>query len=226
MKIKNLLFPAFILFIISCKKTSETSPPPPQDTYLTTTTGSTWSYHQTDFSGVTPISTDYTVTSSSKDTLINARSYHIFNLSTGDYQYLSLSGNDYHQLDSLPAGLGIGVFERLYLKDNVNVGTTWTQSISVTIPGVTIPVPVTLTYTIAEKGISRTVNSTNYTDVIHVSTTISSTIIPSASFTSNINSYYAKKYGLIENSTIVNLDYSGIVENVNVETTLISATLL
>ena len=126
----------------------------------------------------------------------------------------------------MPAGLGTAVFERLYLKDNVSIGSSWAQSLNVTVPGIPFPVPVTLTYQISEKGISRTVNAITYNDVIHVSTTISSSLIPSASLTSSINSYYAKKYGLIENSTIIKLDYTGIVENVNIETKLVSATLL
>jgi hypothetical protein len=226
MKIKNLLFPAFILFIISCKKNSTTNTPQPQDSYLTTTTGSTWNYHQTDSSGSTPVNTDYTVTSAAKDTLVNGRSYHVFNLSTGSNQCLNISGNDYYQYDSLPAGLGTAVFERLYLKDNVSIGSSWAQSTNVTVPGIPFPVPVTLTYQISEKGISRTVNAITYNDVIHVSTTISSALIPSASLTSSIHSYYAKKYGLIENSTIIKLDYTGIVENVNIDTKLVSATLL
>ena len=225
MKIKNLLFPAFLLFIISCKKSSQTNTQP-QGNYLTTTTGSTWNYHQIDSSGSSPVNSDYTVTSSSKDTLVSGRSYHVFNTSAGGNQYLNISGNDYYQFDSLPAGSGSAVFERLYLKDNVNIGSSWTQSTTVTVPGVLFPIPVTLTYQIAEKGISRTVNTQTYTDVIHVSTTISSSLIPSANLTSSINSYYAKKYGLIENTTIINLNYTGIIENVNIEMKIVSATLL
>jgi hypothetical protein len=126
----------------------------------------------------------------------------------------------------LPAGLGTAVFERLYLKDNVNAGATWTQNLSVTVPGSPIPIPITVTYTIAEKGISRTVGSNNYTNVIHVTTSISSALIPSASLTTTIDGYYAEKYGLIENSTVIHLDYLGITEDVNVKTTLVSATIL
>ena len=215
-----------MLFIISCKKNSQTNTQQHQDNYLTTTTGSSWNYHQIDSSGNTPVNKDYTLTSSSKDTLLNGRSYHVFNLSTGSNQYLNISGNDYYQYDSLPAGLGTAVFERLYLKDNVSIGSSWTQSTNVTVPGIPFPVPVTLTYQISEKGISRTVNAITYSDVIHVSTTISSSLIPSANLTSSINSYYAKKYGLIENTTIINLNYTGIIENVNVETKIVNATLL
>jgi len=207
MKIKNLLFLVFILFAISCKKKSITNTPPPQDTYLTT-----------------PVSKDYTLISSSKDTLVNTRTYHVFNLSTGSSQYLALTGNDYYQYDSLPAGLGSTNFEQLYLKDNVAIGTSWSQSSNVIVQGV--PVPVTLTYKISEKGISRIVNSVTYNDVIHVSITISSSLIPSASLISSIDSYYANKYGLIENTTVINLNYGGIVENVKNQTKIVSATLL
>lgn len=225
MKIKNLLFLVFVLFAISCKKKSTaTITPPQQDTYLTTSAGSTWQYHQIDSSGSTPVNKDYTLISSSKDTLVNTRTYHVFNLSTGSNQYLALSGHDYYEYDSLPAGLGSANFEQLYLKDNATIGISWTQSSNVIVQGVSVP--VMLTYTISEKGISRIVNSVTYNDVIHVSITISSSLIPSASLTSNIDSYYAIKYGLIENTTVINLNYSGIIKNVKNQTKIVSATLL
>jgi hypothetical protein len=82
------------------------------------------------------------------------------------------------------------------------------------------------TYSIAEKGISRNVNGKSYTDVIHVSTSIASSLIPAASLTTSINSYYAKKYGLIENTSIISLNYLSIVANINVETKLVSANIL
>ena len=225
MKIKNLLFPVFFLFVISCKKsTTTTVTPQQQDTYFTKSAGSSWNYHERDSSVSTPLNKDYTVTSSSKDTLVNSRSYHVFNVSTGGSEYLALIGNDYYQYDSLPAGFGNSNFERLYLKDNLNVGTSWSQSTNVTIQGITVP--VTLTYKIFQKGQSMTVNSINYSNVIVVSTTISSALIPAANLTSSINSYYVPKYGLIENTTFINLNYSGIIENVNTEIKLVSATLL
>ena len=225
MRIKNLLILVVVLFVISCKKNSTDGvTPQQQDTYLTTFAGSSWNYHEVDSSGSTPVNKDYMLISSSKDTVVNTRSYHVFNVSTGGSQYLTLSGNDYYQYDSLPAGSGNSDFEQLYLKDNVNVGTSWSQSSNVTIQGVTVP--ITLTYKIFQKGISRTVNSINYNNVTVVSTTISSALIPAASLTSSINSYYAPKYGLIENATLINLNYGGITKNVNTEIKLASATLL
>ncbi|MEP6927497.1 MAG: hypothetical protein ABI834_07665 [Ginsengibacter sp.] len=225
MKIKALLFSAFILFIISCKK-SENTTISKQDKYLTTSAGSTWNYHETNSSGPAPVNTDYTLTSTSRDTSINNKSYHIFTNSTGSTRYLSISGNDYYQFDSLPSALGTAALEILYLKDNISIGGTWSQNTSVTLPGVPFPVPITLSYNIAEKGISRSVNGNNYTGVIHVTTSISSSLIPAASLTTNINSYYAEKYGLIESSNIIQLNYLGFVQNVSVETKLVSANLL
>jgi hypothetical protein len=229
MKIKTLLFSAFLLFIISCKK-SETTPtptPPGQDKYITTTAGSTWNYHEIDSSDPSDItSSDFTLTSTDRDSAVGGKTYHIFTNSLGGNQYLNVTGNDYYQFDSLPAAFGNLVFERLYLKDNAAVGASWDQTLNVTLPGVPLPLPVTLTNNIAEKGISRNVNGINYTDVIHVTSTISSSLIPSASLTSSIDSYFAEKYGLIENTNIIHLDYLGIVQDVNIETKLVTATLL
>jgi hypothetical protein len=227
MKLKILFFSAFfLLFVVSCKKKEATNTPqqPPDDKYVTTSTGSTWNYHDINASGAAPVNKDYTLTSTSRDSLINGRSYHVFSNSAGNNQYLNNTGGDYYQFDSLPAGFGTSVIERLYLIDIAPAGISWTQTVSVTLSGV--PIPVTLTYTIAEKGISRSVNGTNYTDVIHVTTSISSSLIPAASFTTNINSYYAKKYGLIETTNIIQVNYLGFVQNINTETKLVSATLL
>ena len=91
--------------------------------------------------------------------------------------------------------------------------------------GVPMAILVNLTNKIVETGISRMVNGTNYTGVIHVSTTISSTSIPAANLTSSIDGYYAPNYGLIENSTLVNLNYLGLAEYVNIKTQLTSSVL-
>ncbi|MEO8412239.1 MAG: hypothetical protein ABI472_01210 [Ginsengibacter sp.] len=223
MKIKTLLFLAILLFAMSCTKTEKSNIPPTEDKYLTTSSGSSWNYHKTDSSGSTPVSSDYTLSSTSRDSSINGKSYHVFTISNGSNQYLYNNGNDYYQFDSLPVDLSAAPFERLYLKDNAALGTNWIQSLTVSISG--NPIPVILKYTIEEKGISRTVNGMTYSDVIHVSTSISSSLIPPASFSNNINSYYAKKYGLIENSTIVSLNYPGFMQNIHIETRLVSASL-
>jgi hypothetical protein len=89
-----------------------------------------------------------------------------------------------------------------------------------------IPITLTATNKIIEKGISRTVNGQNYSNVIHVSTDLSSALITSG-LTSNIDSYYAPNFGMIENTTVIHLDVPllGLAENVDVTTKLVSADL-
>lgn len=213
--------------ISSCgKKDTTSTTSPTSESYINTNEGSSWIYHEDDSSSATPTSSDYIVTSTSSDTTVNNKKYHIYSYSYGGSEYLNLSGHDYYQYDSIPGGLG-QVIERLYLQDNATANATWSQnfSVNINVGGVPFAIQVTLTNKIIETGISRMVNGTNYTGVIHVSTTISSTSIPAANLTSSIDSYYAPNYGLIENSTLVNLNYLGLTEYVNIKTQLTSSVL-
>lgn len=218
----------FVLIIIlfsACKKDdSNPTVNPSGDVYINTSDGSSWTYQQTDATGPNPNTSNYTVTSSPNDTTINSRKYHIYNYSYGGAEYLSNSGSEYYQYDSIPVSGGIKI-DRLYLKDNIAVGTSWNQNFNLTIPGFPLPVSLVVTNKIVEKGGSRTVNGTEYKDVIHVSTSLSSALIPASSFTSAIDSYYAPKVGLIENTSQIHLDYSGLTENVNSSTKLMSSDL-
>lgn len=222
MKVLVLLLAGTLVFA-ACKKSDSGSATSTSDTYINTTSGSSWSYQQTNLTTNSGPS-NYTVTSTSRDTTINSRKYHVYNYSDGGSQYLGLDGHDYYQYDSIPVSGGINI-ERLFLKDNVSAGTTWTQDFSLSIPGIQLPVPLNISNKIAEKGIDRTVNGTAYSNVIHVSTTLSSALIPGSALSSSIDSYYAPKYGLIENTTVVQLNYLGLVENVNLKTQLMSSTL-
>lgn len=225
MKIKLSLLLAIVLITFSCKKNGGDPAPPSQpDPYFNSAAGSFWDYHSVDNSGVTSPS-DYTITSTSRDSSISSKSYHVYDNSLGGSQYLNITGHDYYEFDSLPAGLGVGAIERLYLKDNAAAGTNWSQNISVTIPGSPLQVPFTITNSIMAKDITRTVGGKSYSNVIHVSTAIHSSLIPAASLMTNINSYYAPGYGLIENSSVVHLDYLGLMEDLDTQTTLVSATL-
>lgn len=223
----KLLFPFLaVLIFASCeKKDDETKPTTEAKAYINTNAGSSWTYHETNSSGVNPVHSDYTLVSSSSDTSINGRTYHVYNYSYGGSQYLNKSGNDYYQYDSIP-GLD-QVIERLYLKDNASTGTSWKQDLNVSIPSSPLPIPVTLTNKIAEKGLSKDINGTTYTNVIHVTSSISinSALIPATALQSSIDSYYAENYGLIENTTQISIDLFGITQKVDVKTQLQSATL-
>ncbi len=221
MKTIAYLFAATLIFS-ACKK-SDSGSTTTTDVYVNATAGSSWSYRQTDLSG-TNTPSDYTVTSTSDDTTINSRKYHVYHYSYGGSEYLGVDGNNYYQYDSIPVSGGINI-ERLYLEADAAEGATWNQSFSLTIPGFPVAVPLTVSNKIAEKGISRTVNGIAYSNVIHVSTTLSSALIPASSFSSGIDSYYAPKYGLIENTSVIQLNYLGLVENINVKTELMSSSL-
>lgn len=222
MKTKLIILFSGILFFSACSKKESNNPSGTNNTYINTNAGSTWSYHKVDSSTTTPNSSDYTVTSTSQDSTINGRKYHVYNNSYGGNSYLALSGNMYYQYDSLPISGGINV-ERLYLTDNLAVGKTWTQDLDLTIAN--FPITLTATNTIAEKGISRIVNGITYSNVIHVATSLSAKGIPGSALTSAIDSYYAPNYGLIENSTRIAVNYFTVSENINVKTQLTGASL-
>jgi len=223
MKTNLFLLLAAILFFTACNK-NDSNPNTTSNAYINTNAGSSWTYHETDSSGATPSNSDYTVTSTSEDSTINGKKYHVYNYSNGGNEYLSHTGSDYYQYDSIPVSGGVNI-DRLYLKDNASVGTTWSQSFTLSIPNAPIPVPITLTNKVVEKGISRIVNGTSYSNVTHVSSSISSSLIPSSSFSSSINGYYAPNYGMIESSTVIQLNYLGLTENVNISTKLTGSSL-
>lgn len=224
MKYKILYTLIALSLLISCKKNGDKNPARTPDTfYIYTIEGSTWNYHEINKSGPATVESDYTLTSSSRDTLIGARKYHTYNYSYGRNQYLYLSGHSYFQYDSIP-GMNL-IFEREYLRDDAAVGVSWSQNLNVPVPGLPGTIPLIVTSTIAEKGITRMVNSKNYSNVIHVTTNISSNGLPTGALISDIHSYYAKDFGLIENTTKVNINFIGVVQKVDLATTLTSANL-
>ena len=221
MRNRYLAFFTLLLAISACKK-SDTTVIVVADKYMSITANSTWQMRVVDNVAVT--TTNYTVTSTNRDSTVGSKAYHVFtNSNTGVNEYYFISGNDYYTFRTLGLTLGSATIETIYLKDASSVGTTWTQTQNLTVPGIPFPVPVTLTYKIEEKGISRTVNGVAYSNVIRVSLALSSSLVPPASLTTDIQSYYAPKFGLIENTNKVNLNYMGFVQNTDTKTILLSA---
>ena len=98
----------------------------------------------------------------------------------------------------MPAPLSVNV-ENLYLKDNATAGTTWVgATATITNPA---PLTITLTNTLMEKDLSRSVNGVAYTNVIHVKSALTIAGLPFV--TSDMNYYYAPRVGLIENHIII-----------------------
>lgn len=220
----SLVFFALLFIFSSCKKDNAPKDNPSNETYVNTNAGSTWTYRQTDMADNNSTS-DYTITSTANDTTIDSRKYHVYTYSYGGSKYLGIEGHDYYQYDSIPITGGVNI-QRLYLKDNAAKDDTWKQDFNLQIQelqGATIQ--LTVQNKVVEKGITKTVNGKDYSNVYHVSTSLSSSAIPSTALTSTIDSYYAPGYGLIENTTQVELNYLGLVKEVNFKTELTSADL-
>lgn len=212
-----------VVSLPACKKTIPDPPSPPP--YLSTTAGNTWEYRQTDVT--TTSSTDYTLTATNRDTLVGTRSYRIFTNSRGGANaYFAQNGNDYYTFRTLGIALGNSAVENLYLKENAPAGTTWSESLSLTVPGVPFAIPVTVSYRIEEIGLTRTVNGTPYADVIRVKTTLSSSLIPPSGLTTDIEDFYARRVGAIESKVIINIAFMGVNQSTNTRTILLRATLL
>jgi hypothetical protein len=158
----------------------------------------------------------------------------VFTNSSGPNEYYFRNGSEYFRYTTLP-GLTDQSFELKYLVDNLSVGATWVETKSanvdlsaLSIPGIGIvPVTVQITFKIEEKGISHTVDSKTYSDVIRVSANLKITapaplgeIIPSPN---DINYYFAKGVGMVHNTIVFGVTLAGI--NVNSETKLTSYTI-
>ncbi len=210
------------IFTVSCKKDDPAPPVDPGATkFMTLTAGASWNYETID--NLLSSTSTFTRTSTNRDSTINGKSYHVFTNSNGNSDYYAISGNDYLNYASLTAPLD--PVEFLYLKDNVAVGGNWSQSVPVSVPGLPFPLTATVTNTVLEKGGSLVVNGTTYTNVIKVKTDISVAGIPASAISTNINSYFAPKFGQIKSDAQIDIDYSGFVNNTNTTTNLVSATI-
>lgn len=170
---------------------SKDTPTPAAD-YSPLTANSTWTYQ------TTTVGT-FTLTSTNRDTTISGKTFHVFTNSNGGNNYMGKSGNDYYRFGVLP-GIAPNGFDETYLKDNVDVNGTWSIIQNATPPGISTPVPVNLTYTIAEKGVQRTVAGKTYTNVIHVKLNIAALGIQGG----NGDFYYSAGVGLIESTLVIN----------------------
>jgi hypothetical protein len=225
---KTILICTALLIVLcsgNCKKNNGENPPADLGDYQPMTETSEWNYIVTGGTAPGP----YKITATNKDTTVNGRSYRVMTNSTGSNEYYNKTGSDYYRFARL-AEFNNQTLELLYLKDNLAKGLTWTEtkSINVTLspPVGTVPVTAKLTFTVAEKGIDHTVNTTVFKDVIKITavpelTAIvfgTPTVVPVAS--SDIQYYYARKVGLIQNKTAISIPTAGI--NTNTETKITS----
>jgi hypothetical protein len=222
MKKAYLAILALSVAFVACKK-GET-PSAEVQKFMSLTAGSTWDYQSTN--NVTTAVTNNTMTSTNRDSTIESRVYHVFTNSNGaGNDYYNITGSDYYTFRNLGAVLpGTSNVQSIYLKDNAAKGDSWAQGINITVPGIQAPVPVNFTNTITNKDLTKTVNGTNYTNVIHVTTTISVTGLPANTIVTDIQSFYAPKVGLIESkykltsgALGINVDQSTILKTANIK---------
>ena len=186
-----------LLFFSQCKKDDDDNGGNNNTAnYSPLTTGSSWTYESDD-------GTSYTLTSSDRDTVIQSRTYKVLTNSNGPNFYRTQSGNDHYQFATIPE-LGTDGVELLYLKEDAAVNATWQHSQSITVPNIPLPLPATFTYTIKEKGMSRTVKGKEHADVIHVELAVGVTGVGTLG---GGDFYYAKGVGLIESS--LSITFSG-----------------
>jgi hypothetical protein len=197
---------ALLTLVISCKKSDSAPDPTPAQPYMSLTVGSTWDYQITN--NLLAATTNNKVTSIAKDSSIASKKYQVFTNSNGTgNSYYNITGNEYWTFTSLGAGSS-GV-ENIYLQTGRDAGYGWSTPVNLPINGGST-LPVTLTNTITEKGISKTVNGIIYTDVIKITTTIAAIALPPNSLTTDIQSYYAPKVGLIESKYKISLPIGGV----------------
>ncbi len=227
----KLLFASLFsaLFAISCNKSDDTITPVTEK-YMTLTAGSTWNYELIN-NTLPTTTTPYTLTALNRDSSIFGRSYRVFSNSIGPNEYYNITGDyDYYTFRAITNVLAAGQRVDLYLITGQAVGFTWSQNYGYSMGG--FPQTLTLTNTIIDKGISKSVNGNNYSNVIHIKTILTTTGLSAGAFTNDIHSYYAPNVGLIENTTLVTLTLPGTpggpptVLTENTTTRLKTATLL
>lgn len=87
------------------------------------------------------------------------------------------------------------------LKNNMNVGDTWSETITATFTGIIdLTVVYNFTYTYVEHLNTMTVNGVVYNDIANVKTDVSLTnpLLPSETITGTSHSFYAKNIGAIK----------------------------
>ncbi|MBI2730379.1 MAG: hypothetical protein HYX40_06470 [Sphingobacteriales bacterium] len=198
---KNTFFAFLIITALiispSCKKKSDGTPSGPGtvQNFQPTTSGSTWTYTAVS-NGTTR---DYTLTATSKDTVINTTTYKVFTNSGGPNEYYTKTGSDYYHYSFYEA-INQAI-ELLYIKDNLSVNNSWKQTKNATINGVNGTAE--LECVVMEKGISYTAGGKTYADVTHVK--INPTFYASGFKLSNnkadIHYYFANNTGFIYSTT-------------------------
>lgn len=184
--------------------------------YMSFSAGNEWNYEKTNGGNVS----SYSLTATENTEFKSGRQYNLFAISTGGNEYYAKSGSDYYSWADL--GLPGATYENRYLIDNIPTNTPWDAgtvivNIDTSLGGFSLAIDATIRFRkkIVENNGSLEVNAINYQNVIHTSTSpevvsvslsaggfgISGTTLDLSS--SNFQSYYARNYGLIADTSIL-----------------------
>jgi len=236
---KNTLFLALLLsfFAISCKKdvsnpvTNNTTP----DQFFTFDSGKAWVYNEHD--SISNEDTAFSRTCTDGLIVLDSTQYHIFldsNHITNniDSSFYNLIGNEYFQYTILSPQLP--GFKEKYLIGDAPAGTSWSTPYTATIGSGTTAATISanIVNTIEAKGISMTVDSTNYSNLYKVKTEIVNATVSLPIFgnlpttiVQDIHSYYAPKYGLIKRDRQLSISVTILTANTNLINTNKTTTL-
>jgi hypothetical protein len=168
--------------LASCGKDEDPTPLAELD-YQPTSAGSTWSY-----GGQSP----YTATSLGTTKTINGKIYYEFETKQGSTTYKSSVSKENGVYTSISENSRFGNLEITQLKENEPVGATWTNS------GMVNGVTSNYKFTIAAKGITKTVEGKEFKDIIHVKLESTFTYMGQTfPYPEVFNYFYAKGVGLV-----------------------------
>ncbi|MBO9152781.1 hypothetical protein ACFOTA_11225 [Chitinophaga sp. GCM10012297] len=186
-----------ILLLAACKKESSLEEPfkPNYCDYAPYSTGSVFSYEMADV--LTGDTLAYTLRVEGDTTYNNEPFRKLTDDFTGEYSLFRCGGGNYEQLLDVSAipDAPPDPIKTVYLKDDLRLGEHWEELIPVSLP-VIGDVNITITYTIIQKGTSKTVLAETFSDVIGVRMEVSvPPVLPPETLMVN---YYAKGVGLIQ----------------------------
>ncbi|MBC7398794.1 MAG: hypothetical protein H7289_02525 [Mucilaginibacter sp.] len=224
---KIALFFLSALFILGCK----TDPPNfdgftpgtgevnnSASGYQPTTKGTTWKYTTTNTVTISGQPAPTVVTQQQETTLtgstikINNKTYYTANTTVDSekgYTYY------YHDNDTYTYRTNMitpdAVIEYTYLKDNIAIGTTWTEKI--TDSGLVNGFKAQIIGQVAETGISYTAGGKTYTNVIHTKLKMQYDLGSGYATYQDIDFYIAKGVGIVNTITVNHINSSGVTES-------------
>ncbi|MGX5818260.1 hypothetical protein ACWKWU_08705 [Chitinophaga lutea] len=200
---KRMLLPVaslIVLSTLSCKKETSLETPPASNVcdYAPYTVGSEFSYEMVDNASSDTLRFGLRAL---KDSIIDKKPHRVLEDDlTGELSFFRCGGGSYYQVAPITGIPNVPdtVIASLYLKDNAALGSSWEEEVLIDLPPIG-QIPLTLSYTIIQKGTSKTVLGKRFDNVIGVRMDISlPPLLPAEEISTN---YFAKGVGLIEVDT-------------------------